>query len=53
MKQKVDGKVVEGRSYEPKEWGKLTENQWQVVKDLRSKSRSKRRNHQTEGHKNN
>ena len=45
MKQKVDGKVVEGRSYEPKEWGKLTENQRQVVKNLRNKSRSKRKTH--------
>ena len=37
MKQRVDGKIVEGRSYETKEWRKLTENQQKVVKDLRCK----------------
>ena len=34
LKQKVDGKVVEGRSYEAKEWKQLTKNQKNVVKEL-------------------
>ena len=37
LRQRVDGKIVEGRSYEPTEWRKLTENQQKVVKDLRRK----------------
>ena len=37
LKQRVDGKIVKGRSYKTKEWRKLTENQQKVVKDLRRK----------------
>ena len=37
LRQRVDGKIVEGRSYETTEWRKLTENQQKVVKDLRRK----------------
>ena len=34
MKQRVDGRIVEGRSYKTTEWRKLTENQQKIVKDL-------------------